>query len=161
MLLYFKNDSIIQKLIIIKRLHPQGVDKSLKQIHPCSLHRGFKALQADLRVTSKRRLFSGAQGHRPQGCETGCRNINSQVAVCMPLCTASLLKIFIFIYLAVPGLSSKDPQKHTGSLVMACELLVSACGIQFPHQGLNPGPLHWQYGVLAKGPPENSLCTAS
>ena len=27
------------------------------------------------------------------------------------------------------------------------ELLVAACGIQFPNQGANPGPLHWQHGL--------------
>ena len=36
---------------------------------------------------------------------------------------------------------------------MACELLAVACGIQFPDQGLNPGPLHWEVRVLATGPP--------
>ena len=44
----------------------------------------------------------------------------------------------IFIYLAVPGLScgTRDVQfslQHVGSLV-------AACGIEFPDQGLNPGP---------------------
>ena len=33
-------------------------------------------------------------------------------------------------------------------LIMACELLDVACGIQFPDQGLNLGPLHWEQGVL-------------
>ena len=28
-----------------------------------------------------------------------------------------------------------------------------ACGIQFPLQGSNPGPLHWECGVLPTGPP--------
>ena len=27
---------------------------------------------------------------------------------------------------------------------MALKLLVTTCGIQFPDQGLNPGPLHWE-----------------
>ena len=36
---------------------------------------------------------------------------------------------------------------------MACILLVSASGIEFPDQGSNPGPLHWEQGVLATGPP--------
>ena len=39
--------------------------------------------------------------------------------------------LFIFIYLAVLGLSIQDLQsflQHTGSLVVACELLVMACG---------------------------------
>ena len=31
---------------------------------------------------------------------------------------------------------------HAGSLV-------ATCGIQFPDQGLNPGPLLWERGVLA------------
>ena len=30
-------------------------------------------------------------------------------------------------------------------------VLVVACGIQFPEQGLNPGPLHWELRVLATG----------
>ena len=32
-----------------------------------------------------------------------------------------------------------------------------AHGILFPDQGLNPGPLHWELGVLATGPPGKSL----
>ena len=39
---------------------------------------------------------------------------------------------------------------------MGCKLLVVACGIQFPNQGLNLGPLHWDPGVLAMGPPGKS-----
>ena len=31
-----------------------------------------------------------------------------------------------------------------------------ACGIQFPHQGSNPGPLHWERRVLPTGPPGKS-----
>ena len=61
----------------------------------------------------------------------------------------------IFIYLAVPGLSCSmqdlpSSLQHAGSLV-------EACGIQFPDQGLNSGPLYWEYRVLATGPPEKSL----
>ena len=37
--------------------------------------------------------------------------------------------------------------------VAACKLLVAACGIQFPDQGLNWGPLHWESGVLVTGLP--------
>ena len=40
-------------------------------------------------------------------------------------------------------------QLHIGSSVVACELFVMACGIQFPQQGLNLGPLHWECVVLA------------
>ena len=45
---------------------------------------------------------------------------------------------------------------HVGSLVVACELLVAACGIQFPDRGWNPGLQHWESGVLAMGPPGKS-----
>ena len=34
---------------------------------------------------------------------------------------------------------------------------VVACGIEFPDQGLNLGPLHGEHGVLATGPPEKLL----
>ena len=29
---------------------------------------------------------------------------------------------------------------------------VAECGIYFPDQGLNLGPLHWEHGGLASGP---------
>ena len=32
------------------------------------------------------------------------------------------------------------------------------CGFQFPDQGLNPDPLHWEHGILATGPPGESPC---
>ena len=31
-----------------------------------------------------------------------------------------------------------------------------ACGIEFPDQGSNPSPLHWECGVLPSGPPGKS-----
>ena len=37
-------------------------------------------------------------------------------------------------------------------LVAVCKLLVVACGIWFPDQRLNPGPLCWGHRVLATGP---------
>ena len=49
----------------------------------------------------------------------------------------------IFIFLAAPGLNCR------GSLA-------SAYGIQFPDQESIPGPLHWEHGVLATGPPGKS-----
>ena len=55
------------------------------------------------------------------------------------------LKKYIFIYLFAPGFYLQ----HTNSLVVAC-------GIQFPDQGSNPGPLHWEHGVPATGPPGKS-----
>ena len=36
-------------------------------------------------------------------------------------------------------------------------LLIAAYGIQFPDQGWNPGPLPWEYRILATGPPGKSL----
>ena len=30
--------------------------------------------------------------------------------------------------------------------------LVTACGVYFPDQGLNPGPLHWEHGKLTTEP---------
>ena len=50
----------------------------------------------------------------------------------------SFFKVLLFTYLFVP-------------------VLVVACGIYFPDQGSNPGPLHWEHGVLATGPPGQSL----
>ena len=60
------------------------------------------------------------------------------------------------------------PLSHQGSLVsMTYSLkylfiwlywvLVVACGIQFPDQESNLGPLHWEHGVLASRPQEESL----
>ena len=34
--------------------------------------------------------------------------------------------------------------------------LVAACGIRFPEQGLDLGPLHWERGFSAAGPPGRS-----
>ena len=50
-----------------------------------------------------------------------------------------LVYIYLFIYLAVPGL---------------------CCGMWdlVPDQGSNLGPLPWEHGVLATGPPGKSLC---
>ena len=42
-------------------------------------------------------------------------------------------------------------------LVAACGLPAVASGIKFPDQGLNPGPLPWEHGVSATGPPGKSL----
>ena len=35
-------------------------------------------------------------------------------------------------------------------------VLVVACGIWLPDQESNPGLLHWEFGVLATGPPGTS-----
>ena len=49
--------------------------------------------------------------------------------------------------LVVPGLIGV-----LGIFTAAYQLLVVACGVQFPYQGSNPGPLHWELRVLAIGP---------
>ena len=59
----------------------------------------------------------------------------------------------------MPGLSHSmqnlpSSLQHVGSLAVVCKRLVVACGIRFPGQGSNPGPLHWECRVLAIGPPE-------
>ena len=41
---------------------------------------------------------------------------------------------------------ARSQLQHVGPLVVAC-------GIQFPDQGWNLGPLHWEQGVSATGPP--------
>ena len=46
--------------------------------------------------------------------------------------------------------------QHAVSLVVAYKLLVAACGISFPDQESNQGPLHWELRVLATGPPGKS-----
>ena len=53
--------------------------------------------------------------------------------------------LFIFTYLA-----ESDLRWHLASLVVAC-------GLGFPDQGLNLGPLHRELRVLATGPPGKSL----
>ena len=40
-----------------------------------------------------------------------------------------------------------------GIFVVVRRQLVAECRIQFPDQGSNPGPLHWEHGVLTTGPP--------
>ena len=60
---------------------------------------------------------------------------------------------YLFIYLVAPGLSCgrQPPQLwHVNSQ------LWHACGIQFPDQGSNSGPLHWERRVLTTAPPAKS-----
>ena len=57
----------------------------------------------------------------------------------------------MFIYLAAPSLSWQHARSSI--FAVACTLLVGVCGIWSPDQGSNPGPLHWEQGVLATGPP--------
>ena len=73
------------------------------------------------------------------------------------------LKKYLFIYLfiqAVPGLSCSMRNLHCSmqdlQLWHVDSQLQHACGIQFPNRGLNPGPLHWERGVLPPGAPGKS-----
>ena len=78
-------------------------------------------------------------------------------------------KKYLFTYLTVPGLSGGTQHLQSslqpagsfswggGGVGGGCELLVAACGIFFPDQGWNPGPLPWECRVLATGPPGKSL----
>ena len=60
----------------------------------------------------------------------------------------------IFNYLAVLGLSCSMRDLHCRVWDLQ---LWRACGIQFPVQGSNPGPLRWERRVLTAGPPGKSL----
>ena len=53
--------------------------------------------------------------------------------------------IFIYTYIFLKCL-----------FIWLCWILVAACGIEFPDQGSNPGPLHWECKVLATGLPGKS-----
>ena len=65
---------------------------------------------------------------------------------------------FLSIYLfGSPGLSCgtwdcPSSLRRARFLTVAWGLLAVACRIKFPDQGWNPGPLHWECGVLATGP---------
>ena len=52
-----------------------------------------------------------------------------------------IIFLLIFIYLAETGLSCG-----------MCSLFSCSLWDQFPDQGLNPDPLHWELGVLATRP---------
>ena len=70
----------------------------------------------------------------------------------------NILFIYLSIYLFIFG-SAGSQLRQAGSLVAACGIffqLQHACGIQFPDQGSNLGPLHWEHGVLPTGPPGKS-----
>ena len=59
--------------------------------------------------------------------------------------------LVLFLYVAVQALSCgtqnlRSSLWHVGSLV-------ATCGIKFADQGLNPVPLHWEHGILAREVP--------
>ena len=59
--------------------------------------------------------------------------------------------IQIFIYWAALGLSCGTLDLQ--SWLWHARSLLVACGIWSPNQGSNPGPLHWEHGVLVTGLP--------
>ena len=59
----------------------------------------------------------------------------------------SFKKVLIYLF----GCTGSKMQ-HAGSLILVAEY-----GIWFPDQGLNPVPLHWEWGVSATRPPGKSL----
>ena len=69
-------------------------------------------------------------------------------------CESSAQSILHFFnsYFYLFGCTGSQLQ-HAGSLAAAFKHLVAACGIQFPDEGSNPGPLHWKGRVSATGPP--------
>ena len=67
--------------------------------------------------------------------------------------SAFLTHLKIYIYLSD---CARSQVWHVGSLVVAVELLVGACGIKFPDQMSKPGSLNWELTVLATGPPGKS-----
>ena len=64
-----------------------------------------------------------------------------------------IFHIYLFLYLVAPGLSCS---RQAPQLQYAKSQLRHACGIQFPDQISNPGPLHWEHGVLSTVPPGKS-----
>ena len=60
------------------------------------------------------------------------------------------LKKTVFISLVVMGLSCCTQDLR----------FIEAGGTWFPDQESNQGPLHWEPGVSATGPPGQSLCLA-
>ena len=72
--------------------------------------------------------------------------------------------LFLFIYLAVPGLKCNTWDLlcygNAGSLVAAYELFTVADGIQFPNQGWIKAPCLRERGVLATGSPRKSQASS-
>ena len=89
----------------------------------------------------------------------------------LPQPQSSILRYLLFSFIYLFGCTGSQLWQ-AGSLVDACGLLSCslpapqlwhvnsqlqhACGIQFPDQGSNPGPLHWEHGLLTTAPPGKS-----
>ena len=62
-----------------------------------------------------------------------------------------ICKLFLFLCYPI------KKKTYLAAIYPFIQVLAAACGIQLPDQGLNPGPLHWERGVLTTGPPRKSL----
>ena len=51
----------------------------------------------------------------------------------------------------------KKKKNYLFGCTRSAESLVEVCGIEFPNQGSNLGPLQWESGVLATGPAGKSF----
>ena len=68
-------------------------------------------------------------------------------------CLAIFLRLGVFKIIYLFDCCTGSYFWHEGSLVVMFELLITACGIYFLDQRLNPNPLHGECEVLALGPP--------
>ena len=72
------------------------------------------------------------------------------------LCANICFIVFSFLCAFIPGREFLPFSRSFAYFIWLHWILVVACGIQFPNQGSNPGPLHWELGVLATGPRRKS-----
>ena len=75
--------------------------------------------------------------------------VNLGVCACMLNCFSHVQLFATWWTVALQG----SLLKNIYLFIWLCQVLVAACGISFPYQGLNPGPLNWELGMLATGLP--------
>ena len=76
----------------------------------------------------------------------------------LPSSFLKILRLLNFLNIYFNFFGCTRPQSQcVGLSVVACKLLTVSCGIQFPDQGMNLGPLHCKRRLLATGPPGKSL----
>ena len=68
-----------------------------------------------------------------------------------------LYAYYVLIWLTCGTQDLCSSLQHARSFTVAYELVAIACGIQFPDQGWNLGPLSGERGVSATRPPGKSL----
>ena len=76
-------------------------------------------------------------------------NLHIKLFISVILFFIPFLKNILFLLIDLFG-CTRSQLPHVGSLVAASR-------IQFPDQGSNLGPLHWEHSVLTTGPPGKSL----